>query len=361
MSTYAWKNAQLVVMAGLVSLFVVACGGGGGTSPSGVSTAGSSGQVQLCTETVTSCFGLGKAEITKYKGAKQAAASYTFDDGLMSAFRVADIFTARQLHASFYINPGLVHDEAEWQRWRDVAAHGHEIGNHSMWHVKLVDASLPESKLKFQILDAQALIAQKTGTRPLIFVFPYDAYDDRSMQMVMSTHIATRLPGFRTDPTYKIADFASSLTIGQANDTLQDVVNMGGWMVAAGHGIDGNGYSPISSAMLEQHLDFAKSLSDKLWVDTFLEVSRYRLCKERAQPDIVPTSSGASIRIKGDFSAGYCTAPLTISIPIVEQPTSQIVLSKPDGAAVPFKQMGMKLIADLVPGEELRLSLKAKQ
>jgi len=205
------------------------------------------------------------------------------------------------------------------------------------------------------------LIEQKIGIRPLIFVFPYDAFDDRSMQMVMSTHIATRLPGFRTDPTYNVVNFVSTLTLSEANDSLQRTVDSGGWMVAAGHGVDGNGFSPVTTDFLNQHLGFAQSLFDKLWIDTFLEVSRYRLCRALAQPDIAMTQEGASIRFKGDFSAGYCTAPLTISIPIIGQLASQIVLSTPDGIAVPFQQIGSSLIADLTPGQELRLTLKPKQ
>lgn len=338
---------------------ILGCGGGGG--PEAAAGQDSSAHARQCSETIATCFSVSSVQIAKYKGAKQAAASFTFDDGLMSAFQVADIFNQQNLKASFYINPGLIRTQQEWQKWQAVAAQGHEIGNHTMWHTKVADASLADSVLKFQILDAQALIEQKIGVRPLVFVFPYDAFDDRSMKLVMSSHIATRLPGFRTDPTYKIVDFVSTLTLPQANSTLQDVVNTGGWFVAAGHGIDGNGWSPVSADFLKDHLSFAQALSNKLWIDTFAEVSRYRLCRDLARAEVVLTNDQASIRVAGDFSGGFCTTPLTIVLPILEQPKSTIVLRNEDGQPVPFQQSDKNVIVDLVPGHTLQLSLKTSQ
>jgi len=231
---------------------------------------------------------LSDAKITKYKDNKQGAATYTFDDSPPSSFTIASIFESFGLRASFYVIPSTVTD---WLPWKGLAEKGHEIGNHSMTHLYLTDwYGLSDADLDFEINQSQRLIEEKVGVRPLTFVFPHNQSSERTLSMVMQNHVATRIPGFNYDSAYRGIDIVSASTADYANWKLWDTLSIGGWFYMAGHGIDGDGYEPVTSQYLRDHLTYASSLSSTLWIDTFLNVARYRLCRDQITPEVTITT-----------------------------------------------------------------------
>lgn len=303
---------------------------------------------------ISQYLGLTETQIAKYKDNKQGAASYTFDDGLESATTVASIFESFGLRASFYINANLVWD---WPMWQRLAGKGHEIGNHSMTHRSLADWSgISDADLDYEINQAQQRIEDIIGIRPLVFVFPYTEYSDRSLSMVYQGHVATRVPGFSSDPTYRGIDIESDTSMDEINGKLNETVNMGGWFYVAGHGVDGNGWEPITSQFLRNHLTYATSLSSRLWIDTFVNVARYRLCREKMALDVtVINPATAAIRIGGNYSASLCTAPMTVAVPVIEMPQGGIVARTANGTDVPSSQSEGMLLLNINPGEEVYL------
>jgi peptidoglycan/xylan/chitin deacetylase (PgdA/CDA1 family) len=352
-------SAKFCIAAGaIISVSLLAACGGGNSSELETRLSAESSQVRRCEETVATCLIFTERQVTKYKGGRTAAASYTFDDGLNSAFQVADIFDEQKLHASFYINPGMIHG-SEWQLWRAVSVRGHEIGNHSMTHLRLA-GNVSDATLKNQITDAQTLIEQQIGVRPLIFVFPFDAWDDRSTAVASASHIATRLPGFKGDPLYRVVNFVSTLSIDEANLLLAQAIDAGAWFVGAGHGVDGNGWSPITSDLLKAHLRFARS-NPNLWIDTFYAVTQYRLCRLAARTAVKTVSADdVSLRLDGDFPE-YCTVPLTVSIPVNEAPKGDFSVRSSDDKEIPSQRVNNRLLFDLMPDAEVHLTLKPKQ
>ncbi len=70
---------------------------------------------------------------------RRGAVSLTFDDGLRSQLQAAiPALDEHGLRATFYLNPPRDGAEAEWRErlapWREAAARGHEMGNHSLTH-----------------------------------------------------------------------------------------------------------------------------------------------------------------------------------------------------------------------------------
>lgn len=64
----------------------------------------------------------------------QGAVSLTFDDGMRSQFDVGvPLLDRHGIQATFYVNP-REHDSESLARWSEAAAHGHEIGNHTVNH-----------------------------------------------------------------------------------------------------------------------------------------------------------------------------------------------------------------------------------
>ncbi|MDL5053135.1 polysaccharide deacetylase family protein [Oscillatoria laete-virens NRMC-F 0139] len=98
----------------------------------------------------------------------------TFDDGPTPRItdRVLDELAARKLPATFFMigkriqeSPGLA---------REVAAEGHELGNHTFTHPKL--SALPETRAYDEIHRSQDIMADTFGYAPIWFRPPYGAF-----------------------------------------------------------------------------------------------------------------------------------------------------------------------------------------
>lgn len=320
-----------------------------------------------CTGVIAQCLDFMAPKIARYKNNKLAAASYTFDDGYPSSATIAKIFEAHGVRATFYIVVKTA-DVAGWQLWKDLAAKGHEIGNHSMTHtVDMSDPTVSDQTLYTEIKDSRSAIAQNMGVFPRTFAFPWHAYTPHAMSIAEQNHYFVRKVAM-DDPTYRWVfldqDHTPTLAdaLKNANDTLNEVVSIGGWMVAGGHGVDGDGWSPVTSQFLIDHLDYANQFSSKLWIDTFLNVSRYRQCRTQITPVATVTSSTqATIRLDGGTTPqGLCTAPLTVTIPLKTKTVGKIQANTDSGADVPTTISDGVVMFDAVPGQEVVLNIVGK-
>ncbi|OWW20630.1 polysaccharide deacetylase family protein [Noviherbaspirillum denitrificans] len=294
--------------------------------------------------------------MTRYKGDKSAAASYTFDDGYPSSTTVAGIFESFGYRATFFIIPGAIGD-TEWGTWKDLAARGHEIGNHSMTHtIDMGDPSVSDATLQTEINAAQDRIAQNLGIKPLSFAFPWHSYTARALSVAESRHYSVRKMS-NGESNYQFAffdqdhDASLSAALSTVNDQLRFVVDNGGWFVAGGHGVDGDGWSPVTSQFLRDHLTFAGQFSSRLWIDTYLNVARYRLCRPQVSVTATASSSTqATVSVGGSFNGELCTAPLTVSLPVKEAWSGNVAARYSDGSAVPVTRTSGKLYLDIRPG-----------
>lgn len=316
-----------------------------------------------CNAIIEQCFDLTSPTITTYRGNKSAAASYTFDDGYASSATIATIFENRGLRATFYIIPGIIQDSG-WSFWRGLQNKGHEIGNHSMTHsIDMGDASLSDQVLRTEITDAQDVLELRLGPRPRTFAFPWHSYTDKALQIAESTHFSVRKM-HTGEGNYEFAFFdqdhsgtlAEQLSI--VNGQLQDVVNQGGWFVAGGHGVDGDGWSPVTSKFLQDHLNFAKQFSSRLWTDTYQNVARYRLCRPQVEVTAsAASSSQAQVNLGGSFDASLCTAPVTVSLQVRVPLNGTVTARKTDGTVVPVTRTTTMVYFDARPGETVTVEV----
>jgi peptidoglycan/xylan/chitin deacetylase (PgdA/CDA1 family) len=339
------------------------CSGSGTGTGSGTGSGTDTGADSGCHDIFTKCFDVSAVQVAKYRQNKQAAASYTFDDGYASSSTIATIFEKYTLRATFFINPGNVPD-AQWDMWRGLASKGHEIGNHSMTHtIDLSGPTVTDQTLDTEINGAQKLLEQKMGSRPLSFAFPWHAYSDRSLAVAYQHHFAVRLKD-TGESNYHFVFFDQDHSVDEAhaladaNAQLADTAATGGWFVAAGHGIDGDGWSPITSNFLNQHLTFAAKYADKIWTDTFMNVSRYRMCRPQVTPELtVASSTMVKLRLTGTVNTALCTDPLSVTMPVTTMPHGQVHAYKNDGTDMPVKLFNGALVVDMKPGDEVNVEI----
>lgn len=336
-------------------LFLTSCGGGG---PDGEVQAGGGAPIagestSTCANALERCVDVTSARIAVYKDNKHAAASYTFDDGLQSSVDIAAMFESIGLPVSFYINPGLVKD---WEVWRALSRRGHEIGNHSMTHVNFSEADIDLATIRREIGGAQSLIEQQIGVRPLIFAFPGHLYESRALAVALESHIATRVTGL--DDKYKFAAFDQTNTLENANALLTTAVESGGWYVAVGHGIDGDGWSPVSADFLKSHLSLLEKHRSKLWIDTYQNVMQYRECRDRALVTTTSLPHGRiDLRVIANFNS-FCSSPLTVLLDFRdEEGKGRIRVLTESGVSIPISFEGSSMRFNVTPGESVTISM----
>lgn len=116
--------------------------------------------------------------------------SLTFDDGLMTQYQLAPLLAAQGVKATFYVNSGEIDryggaGAMSWDDARGLAAAGHEIGGHTVDHVRIGGTQStisPEEKVRQVCADRARLVEQ--GITPTAFAYPFGALDALAQQIV---------------------------------------------------------------------------------------------------------------------------------------------------------------------------------
>src|SRR6266704_3129720 len=78
---------------------------------------------------------LGRAQDPNTWNHKQCAVVLTYDDAINADLdNVLPVLDSLNLKATFYLIGSSPVVAARMQQWREAALHGHELGNHSLFH-----------------------------------------------------------------------------------------------------------------------------------------------------------------------------------------------------------------------------------
>ncbi len=215
---------------------------------------------------------------------KRAAISFTFDDGSREHADVAaPLLEECGFRGTFFVIAGLTREkkaeplaknrvrswwaEVSWEEWREAAARGHEIGNHSLTHpvgglAKIKD----DGQLQAEIDGSAKLITEKIGQPPFSFACPYNKTSARVRAMVARHHPAIREDQARYGGRW--------FSLAKANRLVDRAIRQGQWLVPMIHGING-GWDPLDAELFRQHLRYIKEREAEIWVETFGAVSRH--------------------------------------------------------------------------------------
>ncbi|MGV8137493.1 MAG: polysaccharide deacetylase family protein [Mangrovibacterium sp.] len=234
----------------------------------------------------------------KWPDGKKAAIVLTYDDGLDSHLNIAvpqlDTFGFK---GTFFLYGYL--SENRFAAWKEVSEHGHELGNHSLFHpCKGNDSKPGSSRFLSENYDVPSMLREIevmnkllfaiTGKQPASYAYPCSEtmvggvdYADslkasgllRQARTGGDRVIVTAYPdlNFYKIPGYSVRPGSvSSNLIGYA----EDVLKQGGFGVYIFHGIGGD-YLSLDA---QEHLSLLKYLNehrDEIWVTTFSEVMEY--------------------------------------------------------------------------------------
>ncbi|MCP5370577.1 MAG: polysaccharide deacetylase family protein [Hyphomicrobiales bacterium] len=237
-----------------------------------------------------------------WPGGAAGAVSLAFDDGMPSQLdRAAPLLDRLSLRATFYVNPGVSVDWAKnLDRWRRLAAAGHEIGNHTDRHPcschntfrKEEDYCLERlemSEIVRSIEDANRLLQEllPTGRAPATFAYPcYESFigsgtGRRSyVPEVARRFLAGRAGEDRAnDP--RIVDLAhlygftaDTFSADRLVEAIDRAVAKGFWAIIVYHGI-GAEWNRVEVADLEKVLRHLAARRDRIWTATVGDVAAH--------------------------------------------------------------------------------------
>ena len=297
-----------------------------------------------------STFTGGSLSVAKYQGDKPAAITYEWDDGIWcQAIIVEPIFKQLGLHTTFNIVAGWTVEKndytdigrpGDWAAWRTVLADGNEIANHTYDHTDLTTITDP-NVLDSEINGAYDVITNHLGVSPLTFVYPYNDWNATVTAVVNQRHIWSR---------QTINEFdATNFTVAYANGVLDNTITQKTWIVVFGHGVDGHGYSPFSSAALKTHLQYA--VTRPIWIDTAANVFRYITEQAAAKTTLVSAAAQTytfSVQCPSLATATY-NVPLTVRYS-TGSVTPKTVTALQGTKSVPCSIEAGYILVNVVPG-----------
>ena len=303
---------------------------------------------------------LPRVSVARFKGNKRCAVSFNFDDGSKSVYTlVLPVFDKYGYKATVLVNPGWTTDQpsnpyyGSWEEWKAAAERGHEIGNHSMNHRYLMD--VPDDVLASEIHDSYNLIAEKIGTPPRSFAFPFDQSTPAMVRKVSEQQQAIRERDYLSRvydkiflPVYGGDKF--SAPVGRRLIDLALVKRL--WVVAECHAVKTEEvmtFKPITVEFLEDHLSYIKENEDQIWVDTFINTYNYMAERQASRLKILESGTRSIVFVLDhDLDRSVFPVPLTV-----------VVNAAPDNPSSASAQADGRLIPVLLRGPLITLDVQA--
>ena len=226
-----------------------------------------------------------------FPNGKRFAVTFSIDDGFWKSTQtflplfdrygfkatfnlVTSWITPKKADVNDEYNQGTTH--GTWTDWKTVLDAGHEIGSHSMTHPHL--PQLPPNEIKRQLLYSKRRIAKRLGlSGSKTFALPYNDSSGEVREWIGKYYIAAR-EGTRTGEINEPGsiDFLAVRSwwplqhqpLSDITDRIDRAREMNGWLVIGLHGMNGEGWHPITTEKMTGTLEYLSKM-DNVWVDTF--------------------------------------------------------------------------------------------
>lgn len=221
-----------------------------------------------------------------------------------------------------------------WEQIKQIAAAGHEIGNHSMTHYRLTRAKTKEA-LVHEIIEPIAIIEKHVGIRPLTFCYPGNNRNEEIIAIAESAHI-----GSTNCRRYFYG--GENFNLEKQKGWLEAAIKSGEAHHAMFHGIvEGEGWEPLKGVdVFEAILQNIQAKETDLWICTFADLCKYQRLRDSAQITY-NKNNGFTISCEDKFNY-----PLTIKINPVPEGLSPIQNGKP----LSIFHSNSKNYLDVIPG-----------
>lgn len=193
--------------------------------------------------------------------------SLTFDDGLESQLQAATMLEQHGMRGTFFVNSGLVgtpppYPRMTWGDLRGLAAAGHEIGGHTLSHLRLTDLTADQQREQI-CADRTNLVNQ--GFAAISFAYPFGSFDATTKSIVKdcgytsgrknggiksangscsNCALAETIPPLDPYATRALDSIVTGTTVATLKSYVEQAEPGGGWVQLTFHsicaGCDGN-------------------------------------------------------------------------------------------------------------------------
>lgn len=228
---------------------------------------------------------------------KRTAVSLTFDDARVSQVEAGTVLLDQyDVKGTFFVVPSSV--EQRLEDWKKAAAHGHEIGNHSLNHpctgnfpwarTKALEGYTLE-KMRNELVEANKRIYELLGVNPEVFAYPCgQTFVGRGrntksyVPLVAEIFMVGRgwLDEGPNDPVF--CDLAQLTGMEMDGKNFEEILPLleqakeaGQWVVLAGHEVGESGRQTTRLTMLRKLLEYAQDPANEIWMAPVGTVAQY--------------------------------------------------------------------------------------
>lgn len=229
---------------------------------------------------------------------KRAAVALTYDDSLnVHLDKVVPALNKHGLKGTFYLTVNFAPYPSRLNEWQQVAAEGHELGNHtlfhpcsgkgpgrewvnptrdlSQWSVQRVVDNIQVGNTALQALDNQN---QRTLAYPC---GDTDASGESYIDAIKPMFVGARgvKPGYPKPSEVNRYDIAAHMINGQSLEQLQAMVDTAiereGLLVFLFHGVGGEHGLNLDETTHSQLLDYLVSQEPQLWIAPMQDIAQF--------------------------------------------------------------------------------------
>jgi peptidoglycan/xylan/chitin deacetylase (PgdA/CDA1 family) len=208
-----------------------------------------------------------------------------------------------------------------WDEIRTYAAQGHEFASHTVSHPYM--SALDDVNIMYELEMSREDILNQLGQKyTFSATIPYASKEERVLENAYKVYPAIRtsiskdlngiIEEFNTadlkNPGSLKKEYAAwqcrafsrtpLATMKSWVDTTATYNSI--WQILIFHGVDGIGYEPLSSELLEVYFRYMKSREEVLWIATYSDVAKY--IRERKNSSLTTTTDKGKITINLTFS-----------------------------------------------------------
>ena len=299
---------------------------------------------------VSVAFGQPDIHVAHYYGDRQAAISYTFDDGLQEHYTI--VFPKLRelgLQGTFCIIGSKVGRDHKgtpcvtWAQLREMAEAGHEITNHGYKHLSVDKLTDPEA-LRYEVQHNDTLIYENTGVFPRTYFYPGNRKTPEALAFTQKDRVGTR--------TFQVSFGSKRDSLWMAR-WLSQLLEKGEGGVTMTHGIT-MGYDCFPNPQVFwNHLEQVSKMQDRIWVETFHDVAAYIAERDTINLNVKQTKDAITIIPSMPLDAKIFCQPLTLVV------DGNAIEATQDKKSLPLTKRGEQTLFDINPnGGKITIKLK---
>lgn len=207
----------------------------------------------------------------RWKNAATSCVVFAFYDNCPSHKKIAELFDSYNFKSTFFvISEGMLVDSL-----KTMVQNGHEIGNHTCSHPHL--ASLDSMQIEREIKDAKEKIENTFGINCMSFSEPFASRSPLSLKIALNYHSFIR--AYKKYPENEHINYTitPSASMVELKSNLKNSLMSGSLLEIEGHGMDGDGYEPITKQLLTAFLVTLQTYvyKEMMWITTYSQAGSY--------------------------------------------------------------------------------------